>query len=109
MPRRHYLASAGQRYTRLRVEFEWDPEKDRSNQEKHGVAFVEASTAFDDPLSRTVRDPRHSEGEFRFVTIGYSSSNRLIVVAHADRGERVRIITARVAEPKERRKYESEA
>ena len=90
------------------MEFEWDPDKDRSNLEKHGVAFVEASTAFDDPLSRTVPDPRHSEGEFRFVTIGYTAMGRLVVVAHADRGERTRIITARLAEPKETRKYESE-
>jgi uncharacterized DUF497 family protein len=89
------------------VDFEWDPEKDRANQSKHGVSFAEASTVFGDPLAQTVPDPRHSEGEFRYITIGSSSSGRLLVVAHTDRGERIRLITAREAESRERRDYES--
>jgi uncharacterized DUF497 family protein len=91
------------------VEFEWDPEKDRINQQKHGVSFAEGSTVFGDPLARTVPDPRYSIGELRFLTTGYSSANRLLIVAHTDRGERTRIITCRVAKPKERRFYEKES
>jgi len=90
------------------VEYEWDPEKDRANQEKHGVSFAEASTVFLDPLAATVPDDRHSEDEFRFRTTGYTVSDRLVIVAHTDRGERIRIITAREAKPKERRQYEQQ-
>jgi uncharacterized DUF497 family protein len=90
------------------VKFEWDPGEDESNGKKHGLSFREASTVFDDPLARTVPDPRHSEDEFRFVTVGYTSAGRLVVVAHTDREERTRIITAREAKPSERRNYESE-
>jgi uncharacterized DUF497 family protein len=91
------------------VEFEWDPEKAFANQEKHGVTFAEAATVFtSDPLARTVDDPRHSIGEFRFLTTGYSVGNRLLIIAHTDRGNRMRIITARLARPKERRFYEQE-
>jgi len=89
------------------VEFEWDPEKDRANQKKHGVSFSEASTVFGDPFHRTFADPRHSIGEFRFLTTGYTSAGRLVILAHADRGDRVRIITARAAIANERRSYES--
>lgn len=88
------------------VEYEWDPEKDRINRQKHGVSFAEASTAFLDPLHITVRDERYSFEEFRFRTIGYTATSRLVIVAHADRDERVRIITAREATPRERRQYE---
>lgn len=91
------------------MEFEWDPEKDRLNQEKHGVSFTEASTVFGDPLARTVPDPRYSIGEFRYLTTGYSSDNRLLIVAHTDRGQRTRIITSRLAKPKERRFYEQQS
>ena len=91
------------------MEFEWDPDKDETNRKKHGVSFREASTVFDDPLARTVSDSRHSEVEFRFLTIGYTSAGRLIVVAHTDREERTRIITAREAKRSERRNYESES
>jgi len=91
------------------VKFEWDPGKDRSNQEKHGVSFLEAYTAFGDPLARTVADPRHSFGEFRFLTTGYTSSQRLVIIAHTERDDRVRIITARTAKPSERRFYESKS
>ena len=93
----------------IAVELEWDPDKDESNRKKHGVSFLEASTVFDDPLAETVPDPRHSENEFRFLTVGYTSAGRLVVVAHTDREEITRIITARPAKPSERRNYESEA
>jgi uncharacterized DUF497 family protein len=88
--------------------FEWSPDKDRSNQEKHGVSFLEAATVFADPLARTVPDPRAYEGEYRWGTTGYTSKRRLVVVWHTDRGERIRIIGARDATPRERRDYESE-
>lgn len=91
------------------MEYEWDPEKDRANQEKHGVSFAEATTVFLDPLAATVPDDRHSEEESRFRTTGYTVSDRLVIVAHTDRGDRIRIITAREAKPKERRQYEQQA
>ena len=93
----------------MTLDFEWDPEKDRSNQSKHGVSFAEAVSAFGDPLARTVPDPRTFEGEYRLVTTGYTSGRKLIVVWHTERGERVRIIGAREATPRERRTYDSES
>jgi len=90
------------------VEFEWDPKKNLLNQQKHRLSFEEASTVFGDPLALTVPDPRHSEREFRYLTTGYTNSNRLVIVAHADiDDELVRIIAARNVEPSERRAYES--
>jgi uncharacterized protein len=86
--------------------YEWDPEKDRINREKHGVSFQEASTVFLDPLAATIPDELHSIDEFRFRTIGMTKSNRLIVVAHTDRDDRIRIITAREATRRERQQYE---
>ena len=88
------------------IRFEWDPAKDVANTEKHGVSFEEASTVFADPISVTIDDPDHSEAEFRFVTLGLSVHNRLLVVIHTDRGDAVRLISARVASPKERRDHE---
>jgi len=92
----------------MALRFEWDPAKDRSNKEKHGVTFEEASTVFSDPLSITIDDPDHSRDESRFVTIGSSVQNRLVVVIHTDRGEVLRLISARVATPRERRNYEQQ-
>jgi uncharacterized protein len=89
------------------VEFEWDPAKERSNIERHRVDFTEAATVFGDPLELTISDPDHSVGEFRFLSIGHSSFNRLLVVSYTERGDRIRIISARTASPKERRQYES--
>jgi uncharacterized protein len=88
-------------------EFEWEPTKAASNQLKHGVSFAEAATVFFDPLSITVPDPLHSIGEDRFVITGMSYQRRHLVVVHADRGDRIRIISARPATPSERKKYES--
>jgi uncharacterized DUF497 family protein len=88
------------------MKFEWDPEKDRINRQKHGISFSEASTVFGDPLARTVEDPRYSVGEYRYLTTGYTSTRRLVIVAHTERGERIRLISARDAKPKERRFYE---
>ena len=91
----------------MNTEFEWDPVKAASNLEKHGVSFAEAATVFFDPLSLTVPDPTHSLDEQRFVISGLSYQGRHLVVAHADRGARIRIISARLATPSERNKYES--
>lgn len=89
-----------------RMRFEWDSDKAAANLEKHGLSFEEASTAFGDPLSRTVRDPLHSDEEDRFVIVGMTSTGRLVVVVHTDRGESVRLITARIATSAERRRHE---
>jgi uncharacterized DUF497 family protein len=88
------------------VILEWDAEKAASNLAKHGVDFHEAGTVLEDPLSTTFPDPDHSDDEQRFLTIGSSGSGRILVVAHTDRGEAVRIITARPATASERRFYE---
>jgi hypothetical protein len=89
------------------VEFEWDPDKEQSNLERHGVDFTEAATVFGDPLEMTISDPDHSVGEFRFLSIGHSSLNRIRVVSYTEREERIRIISAQRALPQERRQYES--
>ena len=91
----------------MNTEFEWDPHKAASNVQKHGVSFVEAATIFFDPLSSTVSDPVHSIDEQRFVITGLSYQRRLLVVVHVDRGDRIRIISARLATPREREQYES--
>jgi uncharacterized protein len=89
------------------MEFEWDPNKDRGNQEKHGISFDEAATAFDDELQVTITDPDHSTGEFRYLTLAVTTTGRLIVVSHTeDEDDRVRIISARSASAQERRTYE---
>jgi len=88
------------------VEFEWDPRKAATNLVKHGVSFEEAGTVFGDPLGRIVTDPRHSSHEARFVLLGLSKERRLLAVMFADRGEAVRIISARRATRHEQRNYE---
>ena len=88
------------------LQFEWDPEKARTNVTKHDVTFDEASTAFEDILSVTISDPLHSEDEARFVLIGYSYRGKLLVVVHTDRNDRVRIISARPATRRERISHE---
>lgn len=89
------------------MQFEWDVYKAAQNLAKHGVSFDEASTVFADPLAGTIRDPRPSAREVRFVTIGLATSQRLLVVAHTDRDDRIRIISARRATRRERREYEA--
>ncbi len=89
------------------MKFEWDSEKDRENIKKHGVSFQEATTVFGDPLAATIPDPDHSHGEERYVTVGLSTSNRLVVVSHTEQGDNFRIISAREANSHERRTYES--
>lgn len=86
--------------------FEWDPEKAKANVAKHGVSFPEAATAFGDPLSIVIDDPAYMEGEQRWVLLGMTFDGRLVVVAHAERGENIRLISARLATGLERSDYE---
>ena len=88
------------------MEFEWDPSKAAENLRKHGVPFSEAATVFGDLLGITVSDPDHSVDENRYITVGYSNQGRLLLVAHADRGDRIRIISARILTRRERIAYE---
>ena len=89
------------------MRFQWDPAKARRNAELHGVTFEQATTVFGDPLAATIYDPEHSEGEHRFVTIGQSESHGLLVVVHTERGDTIRIISARPASRGEKKKYEA--
>lgn len=86
--------------------FEWDPAKAEENFRKHGVSFYEAVTAVLDDLSLTVADDEHSDQEQRYALIGRSHQGRTLVVVHVERGNNVRIISARVATPAEKRAYE---
>ncbi len=87
---------------------EWDLNKAESNLKKHGVDFQEAGTVLNDPLSTTFPDPAHSVDEQRYLTIGSSLTGRILVVAHTDRGEAVRLISARPATQTERKFYEQD-
>jgi uncharacterized DUF497 family protein len=89
-------------------EFEWDTKKAEENLKRHYISFQEASTVFGDFLSRTIRDPEQSLGESRYISMGWSAAGEVLVVSRADRGERMRIISARKAFPKEVREYEKE-
>jgi uncharacterized DUF497 family protein len=88
------------------IEFEWDPAKARTNEQKHGVSFFEAAEVFDDEHSSSVRDPDHSEHEDRYLIFGMSKASRHLVVSYTERGDRIRIISARQMTPRERRAYE---
>jgi uncharacterized protein len=90
------------------VDFEWDPNKARQNRRKHRVSFQEAASIFGDPFALTYPDPDHSLMERRFITVGMSSARRVLIVAHADRGANIRIISARKTTPQERKVYEEE-
>jgi uncharacterized protein len=86
--------------------FEWDEAKAAHNLDKHGVSFYEAETVFGDTLGSTYPDAFHSGVEQRWITIGMSEDRRILVVAHTEVGESVRIISAREATRKERKFYE---
>lgn len=91
----------------MELEFEWDPEKERENLKKHGVSFKEAETVFGDPLAADVPDEEHSTaGEQRWTKIGRSASGKTLKVVYLERGERIRIISARKLEGAELRAYE---
>jgi len=86
--------------------FAWDAKKAEKNLRRHGVSFEDAATAFADPLSITIPDPDHSIGEERLVLIGQSRIQLLVVVVHVERGDTIRIISARAASRRERAFYE---
>lgn len=88
------------------MKIEWDPKKARTNLRKHKVSFEEAATAVSDPLATTGADPDHSVTEDRYITFGVSARGRLLVVAHTEEHETIRIISARLASKGERKLYE---
>lgn len=88
------------------MEFEWNPQKAAKNLRKHKVPFAEAATVFSDPLGVTVPDPAHSAGESRYIIVGMSNRLRLLIVAFAERDDRIRIISARELTRAERKAYE---
>jgi uncharacterized protein len=88
------------------MEFEWDEDKAADNAKKHKVTFGEAATVFGDTLSLTFADPDHSRHEDRWITIGTSDRDRVLIVSHTDRDDRIRIISARKATRRERKVYE---
>jgi uncharacterized protein len=91
----------------MALRFEWDQRKADSNLKKHGVSFQEAASVFADTLSITISDPDHSASEARFLDLGLSHRNRLLVVSYTERGEVIRIICARRASRPERKNYEN--
>jgi uncharacterized DUF497 family protein len=88
--------------------FEWDRNTSEANLRKHGISFGEAQTVFTDPLSMTLPDPDHAEDEERFIGIGMSDTHRVLVVVYTERGQRIRLISARQATRAERKQYEEE-
>ena len=90
----------------MSLHVEWDAEKAKRNEEKHGVSFSEASTVLADPFSITLPDLDHSVSEERLLLLGHSTSGRLLIVAITERGDAVRIISARQMTARERRTYE---
>lgn len=90
----------------MNLNFEWDSDKAGTNLRKHRVSFEEASTIFADSLAVTIHDPVHSDEEERYIILGVSVENRLLVVVFTDREDRIRIISARVASRRERKDYE---
>jgi uncharacterized DUF497 family protein len=90
----------------MSVKFEWDTKKARLNLAKHSVSFEEAATVFGDERSVTIPDPVHSLTEERFVTIGVGDNGKILVVVATERGDIVRLISARPASRRERKQYE---
>ena len=89
------------------MRFQWDAAKAESNRKKHGVPFEESLTVLYDPLAATFVDSEPSEGERRLITIGFSAAGRLLVVCHTERSRSVRLISARLATTRERKRHES--
>ncbi len=90
------------------MQFEWNTEKAKANLKNHKVSFDEAKTVFDDPLFVIFADPDHSFEENRFVIMGESNQNRLLVVSYTERPTATRLISAREATRLERKKYEED-
>ena len=90
----------------MALTFEWDEEKSKGNLRKHGVSFDEAKTVFNDPFAMTISDPEHSSQEDRYIDLGMSSQERMLMVWYTERGRNIRIIGSRTATRKQRREYE---
>jgi len=88
--------------------FRWYDKKAETNRARHGVGFEEAESVFDDPLARTDPDPDHSDDENRELIFGHSAKGRLLLVSFVERGDSVRIISAREADKEERKRYEED-
>lgn len=93
----------------MALNFEWDARKARANLRKHGVSFDEAGTVFGDPLSIAISDPAHSKEEERWILLGRSGHQRILVVVHVVRGKNIRVISARRATTKEKGQYAKKA
>ncbi len=85
--------------------YEWDPAKAQANQRKHGIDFADAAVSLEDPNALVVPDP-DADDEERYVCLGADPAGQLIVTVYTYRGETIRIISARLASPGERRRYE---
>lgn len=107
-PERICIANTDEVRYYFKVKFEWDIGKADGNLRKHGVSFYDAASALADPLSITYHDPDHSVTESRFITVGMSRSGQVLMVAHTDRGDNIRIISARKTTRQERRYYEED-
>ena len=90
------------------MRFEWSDQKNRANFEKHGIWFEEGQTLWSNPDCVEFFDPEHSKNEDRFIRVGYSTNNRILLVVFCEReeGEVIRIISARKATPREVKAYE---
>ena len=90
----------------MSLTFEWDQNKSDENERKHGITFEEAKTIFNDPFGITINDPDHSDDEYRYLDIGFSSKGRVLIVWYTERSENIRIIGCRKATNFERKAYE---
>ena len=90
----------------MSLQFEWDPDKDSRNQRRHQVSFAEAASVFADFLSASAPDPDHLDIEDRYIIIGFSDRRRPLMVSYTERGNHIRIISARTLTPTERKQYE---
>ena len=88
------------------MQFEWDENKAKQNLSKHGVSFEEAETIFYDPLYIDFYDPDHSENEERYLIVGQSNQRRILILSYTERGNKIRLISAREVTPQERKAYE---
>ena len=86
--------------------FEWDQKKSEENERKHDITFEEAKTVFNDPFAITIDDPDHSDDEYRYIDIGFSSKGIVLIVWYTERSENIRIIGCRKATRSERKTYE---
>ena len=88
------------------MQFDWDKNKAERNLSKQPVSFEEAKTVFDDPLYVDFYDPEHSEDEDRYLLVGQSNRGRLLIVSYTERGNLIRLISAREVTKTERETYE---